>query len=155
MLKDNSISPLFAVLPGSPMNDKLYESLTITKWQEIKDFHTRNRDWWKGIRKSKSLKIISYRYERDKALITKIKHDRGSNCQICGFTFTKQDGTNYSELHHLEHLSNDGLDVSSNILVLCANCHRRFHFGNVKILKHTAYEIVLEIDGTSYSCNVG
>ena len=41
-------------------------------------------------------------------------------CQICGFTFNKQDGKPYFEIHHLEP---DGGHHPMNVLVICPNCH--------------------------------
>jgi predicted HNH restriction endonuclease len=51
-------------------------------------------------------------YERDQELSYLIKKSRGDKCQVCGYFFITHDGRNYCECHHLEHLSNAGLDVS-------------------------------------------
>lgn len=140
---------------ASPMRDNIYELLQSTAWMDVKDFHTRHREWIKNRRKAIIQHIDLNRYERDHALITRLKQQRGARCQVCGFTFRKNDGTDYCEIHHLEALANGGYDVASNCLVLCANCHRQFHYGNVKIINHTATNLVVQIDGTDYSCIVG
>ncbi|MGC1495927.1 MAG: HNH endonuclease signature motif containing protein [Sulfitobacter sp.] len=41
----------------------------------------------------------------------------------------KSDGTAYLEVHHIEPLSEGGLDTVENTLALCPNCHRKAHVG--------------------------
>lgn len=102
----------------------------------------------------KKNQIIYERYERDQELNKLIKKFRGEKCQICGYFFQMQNGEKYVECHHLEHLSKGGLDVSKNILVLCANHHRQFHFGNIKILDHTEELLHVSIDNVEYQCSL-
>ena len=64
-------------------------------------------------------------------------------------------GEFYSECHHLEGLAAGGLDVSGNILVLCAFHHTQFHHGQVAIKHHDAETLVVEIDGADYVCALG
>lgn len=97
---------------------------------------------------------LSDRFERDQKLVELLKKYRGSACQICGFSFKKANGEVYSEAHHLEFLSKDGLDISKNMLVLCANHHRQFHYGNVRIIEHSTDSINVEIDGIPYKCKL-
>lgn len=146
---------VFAVLPGSPMQDNIYALLRSKSWWDAKDFHVRHRDWMLNRRKAVIQHIHSTRYERDGKLIAKLKQQRGSACQICGFSFKKVDGSDYAEVHHLDELGNGGYDVASNCIVLCANCHRQFHYGNVDIIEHTATNLLVKIDGIVYSCAVG
>lgn len=101
----------------------------------------------------KCIEELARRYERDTTLISLLKASRGSKCQICGFSFKNRNGEDYSEAHHLEHLSNSGLDVSKNIIILCANHHRQFHFGNSEIIKHDHKSVTVNIDGNVYTCN--
>jgi hypothetical protein len=98
---------------------------------------------------------LAQRYERDTTLVSLLKWLRGPNCQICGGTFRKKDGGFFSECHHLEALAKDGLDVSSNILVLCPSHHAQFHHGDVTIKLHTAEQVTVEIEGVEYTCAVG
>lgn len=96
----------------------------------------------------------SLRYERDAVLVKLLKEIRGPKCQICSHTFMTRSGEYFCECHHLESLASGGLDVSQNMLILCANCHRRFHFGNVLILSHKEDKLVVEMDGIVYECNL-
>jgi hypothetical protein len=148
-------NPIFAVLPGSPMQDNLLELLQSTAWRDARDFHSRNRDWMLNRRSAEFQHVVATRYERNGKLIEKFKQERGSACQICGFTFRKIDGSDYSEVHHLESLANGGFDIASNCIVLCANCHKRFHYGMVEIIEHTATNLVVRLDGIVHSCVVG
>lgn len=71
------------------------------------------------------------RYERSKiGQALKVLYD--GHCQICGFTFSKRDGTHFSEVHHLEKLSDGGWEKPINMIVVCANHHRMLHYGKVE-----------------------
>lgn len=142
---------VFAELPGSPMQDSLENLWLSRKWQGIIDFHTRKRGWMPA---ATFKNYDSRRFERDSTLIARIKSKRGSSCQICGYSFKKVDGTDYSELHHLDALADGGLDIDANCLILCANCHRQFHYGNVHILTHTHTVLIVKIDGITHSCRL-
>lgn len=150
----NERPSVLAVLPGSPMKDSLDKLWRSKKWRSIMDYHTRNREWMPA-NKNKTIAYNALRYERDTSLISRLKSARGSLCQICGFTFKKADGTDYAEVHHLESLAHGGLDVAANCLVLCANCHKQFHFGDIEIIKHTAKLLIVKIDDVIHSCKVG
>jgi hypothetical protein len=90
--------------------------------------------------------MIAKRYERDASLVRLLKQVRGSKCQLCNFTFRMRSGDTYTEAHHLDQLANGGLDVSRNMIIVCANHHRMFHFGYVEIVEHTAEQIVVRLD---------
>ncbi|HXQ39373.1 MAG TPA: HNH endonuclease signature motif containing protein [Anaerolineales bacterium] len=54
-------------------------------------------------------------------------------CQISGekYAFQKQDGTFYSEAHHLTPLGSGGADDPRNIVVISPLIHRMLHYANV------------------------
>ncbi|MFL9912202.1 hypothetical protein [Paraburkholderia sp. RL17-337-BIB-A] len=89
---------------------------------------------------------LAERYERDAELVRLLKHARGRQCQVCDHTFRMRNGGTYTEAHHLEELANGGLDMSRNTLIVCANHHRQFHFGDVEIIKHTEDKLVVRLD---------
>jgi len=70
-------------------------------------------------------------------------------CQVedCKFTFKKKDGTNYAEAHHLEGLGEGGKDIEENIVVLCANCHRMFHYAKIEKVSRDKEKLVVKING--------
>lgn len=66
-----------------------------------------------------------------------IKRAEG-RCEYCnGTSFLKSNRNQYFEVHHLQCLSENGLDHPDNCIALCANCHREVHYGAnaVKISK--------------------
>jgi predicted HNH restriction endonuclease len=75
--------------------------------------------------------------KRYKSIIVKLKGKYNSMCQIenCDFTFVKSNGENYSEAHHLIQLSENGSQDESNVVILCPNHHRMFHFADVIIFE--------------------
>jgi putative restriction endonuclease len=52
-------------------------------------------------------------------------------CQVCGLRIEPTSGSFYIEVHHVRPLggSHKGLDIHSNMLVLCPNHHAMFDFG--------------------------
>jgi len=93
---------------------------------------------------SKIAKIVGI-FKRNSKLAKKLKKIYNHHCQICGFTFQKKNGQNYSESHHVKPLSHNGLDNIENLVILCANCHRILHYSNVivKSIKGNNREIMI------------
>lgn len=83
--------------------------------------------------------------ERNGSLARLIKEQRGYACQLCSTVIPKVSGGYYAEAHHLEAISDGGLDFSKNIIVVCPNCHKRCHYGDVKKQAHNAEHVVLTI----------
>jgi hypothetical protein len=98
---------------------------------------------------------IAERYERDAELVRLLKEARGGKCQMCGHTFRMRNGGTYTEAHHLEQLANGGLDVSRNMLVVCANHHRQFHYGDVEILHYDADTLTVRMDDEVHTIALG
>lgn len=76
----------------------------------------------------------------------------GTTCKICKKEgFLKKTKNRYCELHHMIELNNEAPSTlqSWNILVLCPNCHKQMHFGNVQSkFLNPGWEII--IDGKKY-----
>ncbi|MCX6844410.1 MAG: HNH endonuclease signature motif containing protein [candidate division WOR-3 bacterium] len=79
----------------------------------------------------------------------------GGRCQMCDFTFLKQDKTPYYEIHHLFPMRGHH---PKNLVVSCANCHRQFEHAATKLqmdeqtwliavtfntIRHSVYQAVL------------
>ncbi|MCQ1537303.1 HNH endonuclease [Methanosarcina sp. KYL-1] len=65
----------------------------------------------------------------------------GTVCQACGFDFEKtygEIGKGYIEVHHIKPLSEEKCDVEINpetdLICVCANCHRIIHKRKDKVL---------------------
>jgi len=87
------------------------------------------------MRKSRDARRRVYtRIERCSSLSRLIKAMRGYSCQVCGpqspGVFASQTGLPYVETHHIDPLSQGGPDIEENVLVVCATCHRKFHYGS-------------------------
>ena len=70
------------------------------------------------------------RYERNKEERDKCIAEKGINCYVCGMNFEKvygDIGHNFIHVHHIEFLSNNGKDVSENLIPVCPNCHAMLH----------------------------
>ena len=74
------------------------------------------------------------RIKRYQYIVNKLKKKFEYKCQICGYSFQMDNGYRYCEAHHIKSLSNDGSQSSGNVIILCANHHRIFHYAKNKII---------------------
>lgn len=85
----------------------------------------------------------------------KIKALTGYKCLICEkmglnpLSFTKPNGIPYIETHHVIPVSQQqkGSLSITNLLTVCANHHRQFHYGNVNILENNNSFFTFDFDG--------
>lgn len=83
-----------------------------------------------------SRRLLLLRLNRPSSVGQLVKDLRGTTCVICGTPgFVKRDGSRYAEVHHVEELStrNPGVLGSDNMIVVCANCHRKLHYAEVDV----------------------
>jgi hypothetical protein len=91
---------------------------------------------------------VSKRIERNPVLVRLLKQLHPDHCQLCEDEFFWKRGhkRKYSEVHHIRELSVGGKDAADNCLVLCANCHRKMHHGDVEIQDLGHQLLVTETD---------
>jgi len=102
---------------------------------------------------NESIEVKVKLIKRCQKIVKLIKNKYDSKCQIqsCGFTFAKTNGENYSEAHHLKPLSENGSQDESNVVILCPNHHRMFHFCTVKVFDVVGNKRDIEINGIKES----
>jgi hypothetical protein len=71
-------------------------------------------------------------FYRDSLLAESLKSIYDHRCQVCGMNFKIKYEEPFSETHHIEPLSQGGLDISKNIIVICPNHHRIIHKTNAE-----------------------
>ena len=79
--------------------------------------------------------LVSYRYERNPSLRGDAFKLHGYDCAVCGFNFFTTYGIwgkGFAEVHHVKPFSDHGdkkslTDPQTDLLVVCANCHRMLH----------------------------
>jgi hypothetical protein len=78
---------------------------------------------------------LNQRIKRYKIIVDELKQKYDGCCQIenCGFTFIKTNGEYYAEGHHILPLVKGGKQNKENVVILCANHHRMFHYAKVQI----------------------
>ncbi|OYD16319.1 hypothetical protein CH330_02910 [candidate division WOR-3 bacterium JGI_Cruoil_03_51_56] len=83
---------------------------------------------------------------RDNALSRFLKTVYNSHCQVCNRTFMVPGGRNYAETHHIRPLGgpHNGMDIETNMLVLCPLHHAMFDYGVVAL--HPEKLTLLSID---------
>lgn len=72
--------------------------------------------------------------KRYQNLVNDLKKKCGYKCQICGYSFQMNNGNYYCEAHHVKYLSQDGSQSPDNVIILCPNHHRMFHYSSEKIV---------------------
>jgi 5-methylcytosine-specific restriction enzyme A len=88
------------------------------------------------------------------AIANKVKEITNYECLVCKalgqnpLGFTKQNGINYVETHHVEPVSNqkEGSLSITNLITVCANHHRQLHYGNTELLENTIEYFKFKID---------
>jgi 5-methylcytosine-specific restriction protein A len=78
------------------------------------------------------IQTISYSFDRDPDVVAEALFRSNGICESCKKPAPfkrKINGDPYLEVHHIIPLSEDGLDITENVLALCPNCHRELHHG--------------------------
>lgn len=80
----------------------------------------------------KRKKVYVNRYERDPEERRKCIERFGNKykCIVCGFNFEDkygEIGRGFIHVHHINPLSDNGQDVSENLIPVCPNCHAMLH----------------------------
>lgn len=74
--------------------------------------------------------VTSTPFIRDPAVRQRVKHRSKGLCELCGRPgFQMVSGAVYLETHHIIPLAAGGPDDEKNVVALCADDHRRAHFG--------------------------
>jgi hypothetical protein len=71
-------------------------------------------------------------FYRDPLLSESLKALYDHRCQVCGMNFKIKYEKPFSETHHIDSLSQGGLDISKNIIIICPNHHRIIHKTNAE-----------------------
>ena len=80
------------------------------------------------------VQVTSYVYERNPDIVAEALCRASGVCERCNNKAPfnrKTDNSPYLEIHHIQPLSEGGVDSLENVLALCPNCHRELHFGKV------------------------
>lgn len=102
-------------------------------------------------------RYLAKRYERPNTVSKLIKESRGPTCQICGFPgFVMRNGRTYCEVHHLFHVARrlPGTLGPKHLIVVCATCHRKLHYGRTTDPVEKAGGWVFNLDGKSISITI-
>ena len=92
---------------------------------------------------------------RNSKAVRKLKQLYGNLCQISGdkYAFKKEDGSYYSEAHHLIPLGEGGDDSVYNIVILNPLLHRMLHYAKVEGLNLTEIQdnkLTIKINDVEY-----
>jgi 5-methylcytosine-specific restriction endonuclease McrA len=96
---------------------------------------------------------ISEQIARPNMISNYVKKLQNFKCQICNEEgFLQNNGKRYAEAHHIVELHKliPGSFCSDNIIVVCANCHRKLHYANVSYISEYQGVISVFIMGTQY-----
>ena len=94
----------------------------------IKTLTSQDKEDFEELTKREPMSKVIKFFKRNQKIVKRLKELYNNQCQICGFTFKKDNGENYSETHHLVLLKNNGADNIKNLVVVCPNCHKKLHY---------------------------
>lgn len=99
------------------------------------------------------IEVRNKRIKRYKKIVNRQKKMHGYKCQLCGYSFHMDNGNDYCEAHHIKMLSKDGSQGPENVIILCANHHRMFHYANnnITVGKLRAGERIIKIGEETFN----
>lgn len=80
----------------------------------------------------KKISVTSTAFYRSPVIVKEALKRANGICQECGDKYrfiSKVTKEPYLEVHHKKPLSEGGSDTMDNVKAICANCHRKIHFG--------------------------
>ena len=130
--------------------------------KEISDFYKKGKTREDIIKELKSKKeadsekvTVNHKaYKRDNKTIALIKILRNHECQICGMSIMKRDGSKYVEAAHIIPKHKRGNEKPDNIILLCPNHHKEFDLGHCEIKTHTKDKIKFIMNGNKYEISL-
>lgn len=128
---NNSTWP-FHFTPESIANDIPTEE-DIETDQELEDTSPALQELIESGRQPETVERIFRIKKRNNRLVRNLKQLYNGHCQITGkqYTFVKQNGEYYSEVHHLIPLGENGSDSYANAIVVSPLIHRMLHYADV------------------------
>lgn len=106
-----------------------------------------------GFRDGRVTAFYGKRYERDPRNRQAAIRIHKCKCQACGFDYEKtygELGKNFIEVHHVVPLSSRNEEVEVNpetdLICLCANCHRMIHRKKNAIVTLEELKHILEVN---------
>lgn len=110
------------------------EAIPIASIDNIVDSDVESQEFENEIFVESGRKRHSSYYERNSSLRRSAVKYHQTVCKICGFDFAKkygEHGFGYIEIHHLNPVSNlnseTTIDPKTDMIAVCANCHRMLH----------------------------
>ncbi|MFN8597681.1 MAG: HNH endonuclease signature motif containing protein [Anaerolineae bacterium] len=101
-------------------------------------------------------RVVSEQIARPGAITDHLKKVHDYTCQLCGEKgFVQTNGTIYIEAHHITELHKllPGSYCSDNIIVVCANCHRKLHRAKVVYSMDQNSIVTVTINGQAFTLN--
>lgn len=124
-------------LPGATLDEKVQRLLESGKLAEPK-----------GNANPPMKVATSDEFLRNPQVIAWVLQNSNGVCALCESPapFKNAKGNPYLEVHHVIPLSEKGLDMHTNAVALCPNCHRECHFGeDWAARKEQLYEKVVRL----------
>ena len=119
----------------------IFESDSVNYELVKEDIESETAAEFSVIKEGGKKQIFTTQYERNPKLRKQAVQIHGTTCMACGFNFKDfygERGSDYIEVHHILPLSQRNeevaIDPSTDLVVLCANCHRMIHRKRNEIL---------------------
>jgi 5-methylcytosine-specific restriction endonuclease McrA len=128
--------------------EALYDVQDEIRLSDLRDRIRAFNETYRQVEPHKQKRISEY-ISRPNAITDYLKKYRNFTCQMCSeIGFIQKNGTRYIEAHHIIEIHEliAGSLCSDNIVVLCANCHRKLHYAEVAYEVEETDNIVIRIN---------
>ncbi len=117
--------------------------------QKILEFNQKYRDQPPHMKR-----VVANQVARPGKIADYVKQLQNYTCQICHQSgFVQIDGNLYVEAHHIARLHQlvPGSYCSDNIIIVCANCHRKLHYASVNYSCVDELNIAVTVNNETYT----
>jgi hypothetical protein len=137
------------------VSSDVLEQNEISKFYKKKSKEELQKELMKSTTTDSEIVVVNLkRYKRNNKTIALIKLLRNFQCQICGASIIKKDGSKYIEAAHIIPKHKKGIESSDNIILLCPNHHKEFDLGDLKIISHNKSSFEFILNGKNHKLNL-
>jgi len=104
----------------------------------------------RGVRTHKVTIRTKTEYVRFRGIVLELRKFYDKECQICKTPHFETKTGKYAEVHHIISWEKTHDDSSNNLIVICANCHRKMHYAKDAMRTKLYQKLLCNYSGIMY-----